>query len=46
MHDLSQLFFNHGFRFQDHVCDCCHDLTNLCLNVTNTDIITVKMYYV
>ena len=20
-------FFNHGFKFQDSVCDGCHDLT-------------------
>ena len=22
-------FFNHGYKFQDHVCNDCHDLTIL-----------------
>ena len=22
-------FFNHGFKFQDHICNDCHDLTML-----------------
>ena len=25
-------FLNHGFKFQDSVCNGCHDLTVLCLN--------------
>ena len=25
-------FFNHGFQFQDYVCNCCHDLTMLSVN--------------
>ena len=29
MHDLSLLVFNHGFRFQDSLCNGCHDLTTL-----------------
>ena len=35
-------FFNHGFKFQDHVCNDCHDLTMLCLNITDIAIITFK----
>ena len=36
------LFFNHEFRFRDSVCNGCHDLTILCLNLSNIAIITVK----
>ena len=36
------LFFNHRFKFQDHVCNVCHDLTMLCLNISNIGVITVK----
>ena len=35
-------FFNHRFKFQDHVCNDCHDLTMLCLNISDIVIITVK----
>ena len=35
-------FFNHGFKFQDSVCNGCHDLTILCINISNIAIITVK----
>ena len=35
--------FNNGFGFQDYVCNCCHDLTILCLNVSHMAIITVKI---
>ena len=34
--------FNHGFTFQDSVCNGSHDLTILCLNISYTAIITVK----
>ena len=34
--------FNHGFKFQDSVCNGCHVLTILCLNISDTAIITVK----
>ena len=34
-------FFNHGFKSQDDV-NVCHDLTMLCLNISDTIIITVK----
>ena len=26
-------FFNHGFKFQDSVCNGCHDLTMLSVNL-------------
>ena len=34
-------FFNNGFKFQDSVCNVCHDLMILCLNISNIAIITV-----
>ena len=36
-------FFNHGFKFQNYVCNGCHDLTKLCLNISNIAIITLKL---
>ena len=35
-------FFNHGFKFQDSVCNSCHDLKMLSVNVSNITIIIVK----
>ena len=35
-------FFNHGFKFQNSVCNDCHDLTMLCRNVSVIAIIIVK----
>ena len=35
-------FFNHGFKFQDSVCNSCHDFSMLCLNISNITIFTVK----
>ena len=35
-------FFNHGIKFQDYVCNGCHDLTMLSVNISNIAIITVK----
>ena len=35
-------FFNHGFEFQDSVCNGCHDLTMLSINISDIAIITVK----
>ena len=35
-------FFNHGFKLQDSVCNGCHDLTMLSVNISNIAIITVK----
>ena len=34
--------FNHGVEFQDYVCNGCHDLTMLCLNISDIAIITIK----
>ena len=36
-------FFNHGFKFQDSVYNGCHDLTILCLNISDIAIITIKI---
>ena len=44
MYDLSLLFFNHGFEFQDYVCNACHDLTMWCLNISDIAIISVKNF--
>ena len=38
-------FFDHGFKFQDYVCNGCHDLTMLRVNISNIAIITVKNVY-
>ena len=35
-------YFNHGFKFQNSVCNGCHDLTMFCLNLSDIAIITVK----
>ena len=35
-------FLNHGFEFQDSVCNCCHDLRMLSVNIRDIVIITVK----
>ena len=42
MDPLSLLFFNHELKFQDSVCNGCHDLTMLFLNISNIAVITVK----
>ena len=34
--------FNHGFKFQDFVYNARHDLTMLCLTISNIGITTVK----
>ena len=36
-------YFNRGFKFQDSVCNGCHDLTVLCISVSDVIIINVKM---
>ena len=36
------LFFNHGLKFQDSVCNVFHDLTMLSVNISDIAIITVK----
>ena len=35
-------YFNPGFKFQSIVCNGCHDLKILCLNISDIAIITVK----
>ena len=35
-------FFNHGFKFQDSICNGCHDLTMLSFNMSSIDIITIR----
>ena len=35
-------FFGHGVKFQDYLCNGCHDLSMLYLNISNIAIITVK----
>ena len=35
-------FFNHGFKFQDSVCNDCHQLAILCINRSNISFSTVK----
>ena len=35
-------FFNHGFKFQDYVCNGCHGLTMSSVNISNIAIITSK----
>ena len=37
------LLFNHGFVFQDSVCNGCHDLTMLGVNMSDLAIITIKI---
>ena len=36
------MFFNYGFKFQNSVCNSCHDLTISYLNISDIVIITVK----
>ena len=35
-------FFNHGFKFQDSVCNGCHVFTMINVNIGNIAIITIK----
>ena len=35
-------FFNHGFEFQDYVCNGCHDATMLNVSMIDIAFITVK----
>ena len=35
-------FFNNGFNLQDYVCNGCHDLTMLIINISGMAIITVE----
>ena len=42
MYRLSLLLFNRGFKFQNFVCNDCHDLTMLSLKFSDISITTVK----
>ena len=42
MYDLLLLFFNHGVEFWDYLCNGCHDLTMLSVNIDDISNITVK----
>ena len=33
---------NHGFKFPNFVCNCCHDLAMLCLFISDIAITTLK----
>ena len=35
-------FFNYGFKSQDSVCNGCHDLTVLSVNINDIAIITIE----
>ena len=35
-------FFYHGFNFQDYVCNGCHDLAMLNVNISGIAITTIK----
>ena len=35
-------FFNHGFKYQDSVCNGCHDLLLQCFSISDITIITVN----
>ena len=35
-------FFDHGFKFQDCVCNGCYDLAILCFNIIDIAIITIR----
>ena len=37
-------FFNHLFKFQDYVCNGCHNLTILSVNISDIAIIAVKNF--
>ena len=39
---ICHCFLNHGFEFQDSVCNGCHDLTMLSVNISDIAIITIK----
>ena len=39
---FNYLFFNHGFEFQDSICNGYHGLTMLSVNISDIVIITIK----
>ena len=36
-------FFNHEIKFQNYVCNGCHDLTTLFVDIGGIEIVTIKM---
>ena len=42
MHDLPLLVLYNVFKFQDCVCNVCHDLTMLSVNISDIAIVTIK----
>ena len=34
-------FFNHDFKYQDYVCNACHDLLMQCINTCDIAVIIV-----
>lgn len=42
MYCLPLLVFNHGFEFQNSICNGCHNLTILCLNLSDIAKIFLK----
>ena len=34
--------FNHGFKYQDYVCNGCSNLLMMCVNISNIAMIAVK----
>ena len=39
---LTIFFFNHRFEFEDFICNGCHDLSTLSVNISDIAKITVK----
>ena len=39
---LSPLLFKPGFKFQESVCNCCHDFLMVSFNISDVRVITVK----
>ena len=42
MYDLSLLLFNNGSKFEDSLCNACHDFTMLSVNISDIAIFTIK----
>ena len=42
MYDFPLLLWNQGFKFQDSVCNGCHGLTMLSINISYIAIMTIR----
>ena len=42
MYDFPLLLCNQGFKFQDSVCNGCHGLTMLSVNISDIAIMTIR----